>query len=215
MVSLLILGNLMQARRYQQDVAALDQVFEYIMQSLANYRWVAATRVACDRESSATPGSPCASMLAVTTYEELPGSRRSHRSHRSGPLFLQDDVPADAGARQGWHPGAHDQWAQPLGQGETPYPSAAVAAQSSETAAVTRLAWHDYTSVLKLTLCCSRTSVAAAVLCRTWMPSHKSWRPSWPLTTPTQPWYVAPARGKLAMVSQCIRTALHSCQPAC
>jgi hypothetical protein len=37
-VSLLILGNLMQARRYQQDVAALDQVFEYIMQSLANYR---------------------------------------------------------------------------------------------------------------------------------------------------------------------------------
>lgn len=28
----------MQARRYQQDVAALEQVFEYIMQSLANYR---------------------------------------------------------------------------------------------------------------------------------------------------------------------------------
>ena len=29
---------MLQARRYQQDVAALDQVFEYIMQSLANYR---------------------------------------------------------------------------------------------------------------------------------------------------------------------------------
>jgi hypothetical protein len=34
-----LLWSHLQARRYQQDVAALEQVFEYIMQSLANYRW--------------------------------------------------------------------------------------------------------------------------------------------------------------------------------
>lgn len=45
---------MMQARRYQQDVAALDQVFDYIMQSLANYRWAAAGRVACGCETSAS-----------------------------------------------------------------------------------------------------------------------------------------------------------------
>jgi hypothetical protein len=62
-VNLLILCNLMQARRYQQDVAALDQVFEYIMQSLANYRWAAATRMACGCQTSAffngRPVRPC------------------------------------------------------------------------------------------------------------------------------------------------------------
>ena len=106
----------MQARRYQQDVAALDQVFEYIMQSLANYRW---TRPPLDVLAAYRPFDCSIDRLGAHAYCVHMSGLARVTALMSGLMVLQDDVPADAGARQGRHPGAHDEWAQPLGQGES------------------------------------------------------------------------------------------------
>ncbi len=55
----------MQARRYRQDAAALEQVFEYIMQSLANYRYACTGMSTVFSSACRDHSTPCSHVWAI------------------------------------------------------------------------------------------------------------------------------------------------------